>query len=117
MPYMDGYEFVAALKADAATRDIPVAFLSTTEDMGEASRLGAVAHLKKPLFADKLLQVVELFARLAFELLNEGKQRAGVVRLGDEMVETGVVGFGFSGGAPKCRDGDEYRTSGTMLAS
>ncbi len=24
MPYMDGYELVAALKADSATRDIPV---------------------------------------------------------------------------------------------
>jgi len=63
MPYMSGYEFVQALKADPVTRGIAVILLSSTADVAEhGARLGAVACLKKPLFADKLVEVVELFA-------------------------------------------------------
>ena len=63
MPYLDGYEFVAALKKDEQTRDIPVVFLSVREDVDEhAKRLGAVAYLRKPLIADRLLEVVSLYA-------------------------------------------------------
>ena len=62
MPYMNGYEFVAALKADPLTKDIPVAFISTNDDVADhAARLGAVAYLKKPVFADKLLELAALF--------------------------------------------------------
>jgi CheY-like chemotaxis protein len=62
MPYMDGYEFVSALKSDPETRDIPVIFLSTDDNVAtQANRLGAAAYLSKPLTADRLLQVVGLF--------------------------------------------------------
>jgi CheY-like chemotaxis protein len=36
MPYMDGYEFTAALKADPATRDIPVVFITSDEDVAQS---------------------------------------------------------------------------------
>lgn len=62
MPYMDGYEFVGAMKNDPATRDIPVVFLSTDDNVAsQASRLGAAAYLQKPVMADRLLEVVGLF--------------------------------------------------------
>jgi len=62
MPYMDGYEFVGAMKSDPATRDIPVVFLSTDDNVAsQASRLGAAAYLHKPVMADRLLEVVGLF--------------------------------------------------------
>jgi CheY-like chemotaxis protein len=62
MPYMDGYEFVGALKNDPETRDIPVVFLTTDDSVSsQASRLGAAAYLKKPVMADRLLEVVGLF--------------------------------------------------------
>ena len=62
MPYMDGYEFVAAMKGDPATRDIPVVFLTTDDNVAaHASRLGAAAYLHKPVTADRLLEVVGLF--------------------------------------------------------
>src|SRR3954453_5696698 len=35
MPYLNGYEFVAALKTDAITRNIPVVFLTSREDVDE----------------------------------------------------------------------------------
>lgn len=62
MPYMDGYEFVDALKKDPQTRDIPVVFLSTDDNVAtQASRLGAAAYLPKPVMADRLLEVVRLY--------------------------------------------------------
>lgn len=62
MPYMNGYDFAAALKADPATRDIPVIFLTIDEDVANrAGQLGAVAYLRKPVRADRLLDVVRLY--------------------------------------------------------
>ena len=63
MPYMNGYEFVAALKSDPLTRRIPVVFLTVDDDVAaKAQRLGAAAYLRKPVTADRLLEVVGLFA-------------------------------------------------------
>ena len=62
MPYMNGYEFVSALKGDPETRDIPIVFLSTDDNVaGQAKKLGAAAFLHKPVMADRLLEVVDLF--------------------------------------------------------
>jgi CheY-like chemotaxis protein len=61
MPYMDGYEFVTALKSDPATSSIPVVFLSASHDVADrAPEVGAVAFLHKPVLADRLLEVVAL---------------------------------------------------------
>lgn len=59
MPHMDGFEFVAALKADKTLPDIPVIFL-TSDDEGDhrGKELGAVGYLLKPVRADRLLAVV-----------------------------------------------------------
>jgi CheY-like chemotaxis protein len=66
MPYMNGYEFVAALKGDPTTSNIPVVFLTTDENVAEhARKLGASAYLNKPVRADKLLEVVGLFVERA----------------------------------------------------
>jgi len=59
MPYMDGFEFVEALKADKTLPDIPVIFVTSVED-GEARgrEMGAVGYLTKPVRADRLLALV-----------------------------------------------------------
>ena len=63
MPFMDGYEFIAALRADPVTRHIPVIFLTVNKNVGDhAKQLGA-GHLVKPVMADELLQAVAQFAR------------------------------------------------------
>ena len=63
MPYMTGYEFVAAIKADPSTRDIPVVFLTTDANVAEqAIKLRADAYLNKPVMANRLLEVVALLA-------------------------------------------------------
>lgn len=59
MPYMDGFEFVSALKADSTLPYIPVIFLTSREDGDlRGNELGAVAYLVKPVRVDALLNVV-----------------------------------------------------------
>jgi CheY-like chemotaxis protein len=59
MPHMDGFEFVAALRADTTLPRIPVIFLTSYGDRGERGKeLGAVGYLTKPVRADRLLQLV-----------------------------------------------------------
>ena len=64
LPHMNGDEFIAALRADPAVRDIPVIFLSVDEHLAEhAKRLGAVAYFDKSVSAERLIEVVDLYAR------------------------------------------------------
>lgn len=67
MPGLDGYELCRLLKADAATADIPVVFLSAKtqrEEIQRALDLGAVACLTKPF--DPMTLSGELRAALAW---------------------------------------------------
>lgn len=62
MPFMNGYDFVEAVKKDPETKNIPVVFLTMDEDVGyRAPRLGAAAYLRKPVTADRLIEVVAMF--------------------------------------------------------
>jgi DNA-binding response OmpR family regulator len=59
LPHMDGFEFVAALKADTALPRIPVIFLTSMEDGDSRGReLGAVGYVTKPVRSDRLLSLV-----------------------------------------------------------
>jgi len=59
MPHMDGFEFVAALKADKSLPSIPVIFLTSHEEGDHRGKsLGAVGYVTKPVRADKLLALV-----------------------------------------------------------
>ena len=59
MPYMNGLEFVQALRADHSVSHTPVIFVSSRDDLEDlANALGAVGFLKKPVLADRLLAAV-----------------------------------------------------------
>ena len=59
MPHMDGFEFVAALRADKTLPYIPVIFLTSVEEGDvRGKELGAVGYLTKPVRADRLLAMV-----------------------------------------------------------
>ncbi|WP_416763523.1 response regulator [Roseateles sp. So40a] len=52
MPGMDGYEVCERLKADPATRDVPVIFLTARSDVADETRglaMGAVDYITKPI--------------------------------------------------------------------
>ena len=63
MPGMDGMEVCARLKADPATRPIPVLFLSAVDDVEsklQAFRLGAIDYVTKPFDSREVLARVVL---------------------------------------------------------
>lgn len=65
MPFMDGYEFVLAVRADPATHHIPVIFLTVNQSIGDKAKQLGAGHLVKPVTADDLLRTVAQFARPA----------------------------------------------------
>ena len=59
MPFMDGVDFIAALRADATIPDIPVIFITAREHSAELTgKTFGFPVLTKPLVADDLLAVV-----------------------------------------------------------
>jgi CheY-like chemotaxis protein len=59
MPYMDGLEFVEAVRSDPAVARTPVIFVTAdAEQEYRAGELGAVACLRRPVRADHLLAIV-----------------------------------------------------------
>jgi CheY-like chemotaxis protein len=59
MPHMDGFEFIAALKADATLPKIPVIFLTSNDEGDERGKqLGAAGYVTKPVRSDRLLALV-----------------------------------------------------------
>ncbi len=72
MPHLDGYEVCARLKAEPATRDIPVIFLSALNevvDKVKAFQIGGVDYITKPF------QVEEVLARVETHLALRALQR------------------------------------------
>lgn len=63
MPKEDGWEFLMALKADAATRDIPVIVCSVLNEPQLALTLGAAAYLAKPVAQQTLLRTLVPWSR------------------------------------------------------
>lgn len=62
MPYMDGLEFLGAMKIDSGVARVPVIVLTSRTDSDTemaASNAGAACFLTKPLRRDDLLQAVE----------------------------------------------------------
>ncbi len=62
MPFLDGFELLALMRAEEATASIPVILLSGRNDgdtMAKAVELGAADFLSKPVTRDQLLESVE----------------------------------------------------------
>ena len=67
MPGMDGFEVLAKLKADPATRDIPVIFitaLDSQEDQLSGFHLGAADYITKPMMPPVVLARVQTHLEL-----------------------------------------------------
>lgn len=58
MPFMDGFEFIAAMRADPSVPRVPVIFLTSVEEGDRGKELGAVGYLTKPVRAERLLSLV-----------------------------------------------------------
>lgn len=84
MPGMNGYEVCAMLKADPATRDIPVIFISAADqaqDKVQAFAAGGVDYVVKPFQSDEVL------ARVATHLTLRSLQRDLEARVEERTAE------------------------------
>ncbi|MCV6637668.1 response regulator [Candidatus Albibeggiatoa sp. nov. NOAA] len=75
MPEMDGFEVCQRLKADKATQDIPVIFITALENSQEKVKglsLGAVDYITKPLNQEEVLARVN--THLKIDRLNKALQ-------------------------------------------
>lgn len=88
MPGMDGFEVCKQLKANIATRDIPVIFMTALADVNDklkGFKFGGVDYLTKPLQLDEMLARVNthIALRAMFERLerqNKKLQHEGAAR-------------------------------------
>ncbi len=58
LPYMNGFEFVGAVRADRTIPFFPVVFLTAHKDAGVRAREFGAVCLLKPVQADKLLAMI-----------------------------------------------------------
>lgn len=63
MPHMDGFQLVAALRADNSLPVVPVIFLTSSDDEGRGRELGAADYLFKPVRLEELLAAVSRHLR------------------------------------------------------
>jgi putative two-component system response regulator len=72
MPGIDGYEVCKRLKANAATKDIPVIFLTAKNDIEDAQRgfdLGGADYITKPVLPPVVLARIQ--THIALKLARE----------------------------------------------
>lgn len=81
LPGMDGWTVIERLKADPATRHIPVHFLTATDDTGRSRELGAVGFLTKPVSREAIHGALDRLLHFA-----EGRTRHLLVVDDDPLV-------------------------------
>ncbi|MEU4605793.1 GAF domain-containing protein [Kribbella sp. NPDC023972] len=71
LPGIDGWAVLQALKAEPATRDIPVVIVSIVDERARGAALGAAGYLVKPVSRDALLHAL----RAVGAVTDEGEHR------------------------------------------
>ncbi|WP_250474259.1 ATP-binding protein [Caballeronia sp. GAFFF1] len=69
----EAWIWLAALRAQAATRNVPVVVLGEAEDRNEAEALGAAAFIQKPISGGELAGVLDMVSK-AMEGLRRGEE-------------------------------------------
>jgi two-component system sensor histidine kinase/response regulator len=84
MPGLDGYQVCERLKADPATREIPVVFLSALDELGDKVRafeVGGVDYLTKPLRMEEVRARVRTHLELSRQKRGNSRPPATASRI------------------------------------
>ena len=87
MPEMDGYEVCRRLKAEPATREVPVIFISALDeamDKVKAFGVGAADYVTKPFQIEEVLSRIECHLRLARLVRDLETNNAELQRLNEQ---------------------------------
>ena len=85
LPGMDGWTVIERLKQDAATRQIPVHFISATDEAARGRALGAVGFLTKPVSRESITEAFERLLHFA-----EGRTRHLLIVDDDDAARTAI---------------------------
>lgn len=112
----DSWRFLADLKQDVQTRDIPVVIVSTIEDQGKAYHLGADDYLVKPVEKAALLERLQRLNRARGQRVliiddNEGDR----FLLKQQFRQSHVVIHEASGGAEGIQQAARERPNAIIL--
>jgi len=94
MPGMDGFETIKRLKADPATADIPVIFISALnqiEDKVQGFRSGAVDYVSKPFQKEEVVARVGTHLRLRQALRSVEREREKSDQLLESILPAGIA--------------------------
>ncbi len=95
MPKTDGYSACRLLKADPATRDIPVIFLTSAaapQERIEGLTIGGVDYISKPFVAEEVLARIRIHIELAGRARSTGMPQQGTAaRNPDEVLVAAAV--------------------------
>ncbi len=90
MPFLDGFKVCQFLKSDAATRDIPVVFMTSlteTRDKVEGFRMGAADYITKPFQAEEILARVKTLLSLHVMRKRLEARNAELLRANSELAD------------------------------
>jgi len=107
MPGIDGYETCRRLKANEATRSIPVIFLTALKETFEKLRafeLGAVDYVTKPFESEELLARVGTHVALRREIEAHRRSKATIRALVEQMHDDGDPLVGDSPALARVRE-------------
>jgi two-component sensor histidine kinase/DNA-binding NarL/FixJ family response regulator len=88
MPFLDGFKVCQFLKSDAATRDIPVVFMTSlteTRDKIKGFQMGAADYIPKPFQSEEILARVKTLLSLHAMRKRLEARNAELLRTNDEL--------------------------------
>jgi signal transduction histidine kinase/DNA-binding response OmpR family regulator len=108
----DTWNWLAELKADEVTRDIPILVLSAVEDRGKGLALGADAYCVKPVKIDELLKQLQ---RLTGGTADGDESAAQVIIIDDEPAARYVLSKFLDGVPGRVKEAENGREGLRMI--